>query len=156
MGLTKSQQLFVLEYSKDPKCGKTEAARRAGYSAKRAQITGCELMKNPEVLREVDRLLKQRVEKTSVAKLTAESVIDDLNDIDECCKQAGAGAWQVATRVKIAELKGKYLKMFTDRVEVDIDDKLMERLEAGRRRSGLERAELPAAEPPVIEGEVVQ
>jgi hypothetical protein len=70
-------------------------------------------------------------------KLTPERVIQDLEQIEEMCKMAGPGAWQASTLVKIAELKGKYLKMWTDRVEVGPTEALMELLLEGRKRAGL-------------------
>lgn len=157
MALTKKQQAFVKEYLEPTCAGQTDAARKAGFSVKRAKITAYELMRNPEVKREIDRRLLagklQRIEGDVTAKreLTPESVIQDLDDIAEMCKTAGAGAWQVATLVKIAELKGKYLKMFTDRVEFAIDDKLIARLEAGRRNAGLQQLA-----PATVEGETAE
>src|SRR5215469_752594 len=127
--------MFVMEYCADPKIDKTEAALRAGYSKDRAQSTGCELMKHPEVLREIERQLNSKVKSVESKTLTPETVIQDLDNIAEMCRTAGAGAWQAATLVKIAELKGKYLKMFTDKVEVGPNDALMELLLEGRKRA---------------------
>jgi hypothetical protein len=141
MALTKMKRAFIAAYCNDPKLGQTEAARKAGCK-NRAKITACEWMRDPEVKREIDRQIANKfgaVEGEIVGKkeLTADTVIQDLNDIADICKTAGAGAWQAATLVKIAELKGRYLKMFTDRVEFDVSDKLIARLEAGRRNAGL-------------------
>jgi hypothetical protein len=52
--------------------------------------------------------------------------------------------------VKVAELKGKWLKMWTEKIEFGFDEKLIARLEAGRKNAGLKAPELPAA------GEIVQ
>src|SRR5262249_9403218 len=124
-------------------CNKAEAARRAGCSVKRAKSSAWEWFRNPEVKLEIDRQLAQKTEgrievlaKTS-EKLTPEDVIRELDSIEETCKLAGAGAWQVATRVKVAELKGKWLKMWTDKIEVGPNDALMELLLEGRKRAGL-------------------
>lgn len=61
MALTKLQQNFVTEYCADPKIRKAAAARKAGYSKDRAEITAIELMKNPEVKREIERRLTKRL-----------------------------------------------------------------------------------------------
>jgi hypothetical protein len=50
---------------------------------------------------------------------------------------AGSGAWQMTTLPKAYELLGKHLKMFTDKVELGLDDALIERLTAGRLRAGI-------------------
>jgi hypothetical protein len=88
-----------------------------------------------------------QVEVLASDKLTPERVLQDLDDIAEMCKTAGAGAWQAGTLVKVAELKGKYLKMWTEKVEVGPTDALMELLLEGRRRAGL-----TAATPPLLTG----
>jgi hypothetical protein len=139
--------------------GKAEAARRAGFQKSRAKITACELMKHPEVQKEIERRLAKKLARTSI---TSDTVLDELLDIIEACKEAGAGAWQMTARLKAAELLGKHLKMFSDRVEVGLDDELMSRLLEGRKRAGvlrpeevhaqLIRAKLP---PPVIEAEEI-
>jgi hypothetical protein len=134
MGLTKMQRGFIAAYCEDPKIGQAEAARKAGCSLKRAKQTAYEWMRDPEVKREIDRQLAGKVDRVEIVaraeKLTPERVIQDLEGIEEMCRLAGPGAWQASTLVKIAELKGKYLKMFTDRIEFDIDEKLIARLEA--------------------------
>ena len=53
----------------------------------------------------------------------------------ENAKKSGAGAWQATARLRGYELLGKHLGMFVDKVEVGLDEKLMERLIAGRRRA---------------------
>ena len=154
MGLTKRKRSFITAYCEDPKIGQADAARKAGYSITRAKQAAYELMRDPEVKREIDRQLALRNEGrievlVKSDKLTPEDVISELDDIEETCKLAGPGAWQVATRVKIAELKGKYLSMWTERIEVGIDEQLIQRLEAGRRNAGLTPPQLP----PTIEAE---
>jgi phage terminase small subunit len=134
VALTKKQQMFVTEYCADPQCGKEEAARRAGFSRNRAAITACELMKNPEVQREIERRLTKKLDKLET---TQESVLQELHAIIEAAKEAGAGHWQMQARLKATELLGKYLKMFTEKVEVGPSDALMELLLEGRKRAGL-------------------
>jgi phage terminase small subunit len=154
--LTKMKRSFISEYCADPKVGQAEAARRAGASIKRAKSTAYEWMRDPEIKREIDRQLalknEGRIEVLAKTgdKLKPEDVIAELDAIEETCKLAGPGAWQVATRVKVAELKGKWLKMWTEKIEFGFDEKLIARLEAGRKNAGLKAPELPAA------GEIVQ
>lgn len=147
MALTKMQQLFVREYCADPKTGKEEAARKAGYSKTRAAITACELMKNAEVQTEIERLMNKRIEKIDAVAVSPESVLRELADIIEAAKTAGAGHWQMQARLKATELIGKYLKMFTEKVEVGPNDQLMELLLEGRRRAGLREPKTLTAEP---------
>jgi hypothetical protein len=134
LSLTKLQQAFIAEFTADPKIGKEEAARRAGYSKYRAQVTACELMKNPEIQREIERKLNKRLDKLEV---TQESVLKELQAIIEAAKEAGAGHWQMQARLKATELLGKHLKMFSDKIEVGPTDALMELLLEGRKRAGL-------------------
>lgn len=153
MGLTKRKREFIQVYCNDPKVGQTEAARKAGYAVSRAKQAGYELMRDPDVKREIDRQLALKTEGrieviAKSEKLTPERVIQDLGEIEEMCKLAGPGAWQASTLVKVAELKGRFLKMWVDRVEVGVDEKLIQRLEAGRRNAGLK--------PPELQGEIVQ
>lgn len=48
MGLTVAQERFSEEYLNTPS-NAAEAARRAGYSHRRAKVTACELLKHPAV-----------------------------------------------------------------------------------------------------------
>jgi phage terminase small subunit len=141
MSLTKLQQAFVRAYMETGDA--TEAVRKAGYSADRAQITGCELVKNVEIQREIGRLMNARLAKVS---LTSDDVVAELQAISTMAKTAGSGHWQAQARLKAAELLGKHLGMWKDKVEIGLDDDLIQRLEAARKRAGLlqEPKELPA------------
>ena len=146
MALTKRRQLFVREYVADPKAGQAQAAIRAGFSEGRAKETACELMKDPQVKAAIEAKLNKRFEKI---ELTTNLVIGELDEIRDAAIEAGAGAWQSAARLKVAELKGKYLGMFKDKVEIGLDEELIRRLEQGRKR-----AFLPQEEKPLLEGGV--
>jgi Terminase small subunit len=154
LGLTKRKREFIAIYCGNPKIGQAEAARKAGYSVSRAKQAGYDLMRDPDVKREIDRQLANKIDRVEVVakqeKLTPERVIKDLEEIEEMCKLAGPGAWQASTLVKVVELKGKYLKMWTDRIELDIDEKLIARLESGRKKAALPSgaAQLPEAMEP--------
>jgi phage terminase small subunit len=132
--LTANRQLFIANYLTDPKRNGAKAAIAAGFSRKRAKITACELLKDPEIEAEIERQTSMRLEKLH---LDADMVIAGLVAEIENSKKAGSGAWQASTRLKAYELLGRHLKMFTDKVEFDVDDLLIERLLAGRKRAGL-------------------
>jgi len=155
MGLTKRKRAFIEIYCSRPDFNPTEAAKQAGFAYGRAKQTAYELLhRDADVMREVERRLANKYEAqidrvevlAKKEKLTPERVIQDIEEIEEMCKTAGPGAWQASTLVKVAELKGKYLKMWTERIEVGVDEKLIARLEAGRRNAGLKTPELPPGE----------
>lgn len=73
MPLTDKQSAFVAEYLKDKNA--TQAAIRAGYSAKTAHSQGPRLLENVEVARAVDDGLKALADKAGV---TSERVIKEL------------------------------------------------------------------------------
>ena len=147
MGLTKNRQLFVREYVADPKAGQAQAAIRAGFSERRAKETACELMKDPQVKAAIEQKLNKKFEKL---ELTTNLVIAELDEIRDAAVDAGAGAWQSAARLKVAELKGKYLGMFKDKLEIGLDEELIKRLEQGRKRAFLPEEE----QKPALEGGV--
>jgi hypothetical protein len=134
MALTKRRQLFVTEYLANPKQPAAWAAVRAGFSQKRARETASELLKDPEIKAAMEHQLMKRLEKIEITERT---VLLDILGARERCIEAGSGAWQTAGRLKCDELLGKYLKMWVEKVEIGIDDALMERLVAGRKRAGL-------------------
>lgn len=72
MPLNARQQRFVAEYAIDMNA--TQAAIRAGYSEKRAAVTGSELLKQPEILTalaEVHRKVAVRVQERIQAPAVA-------------------------------------------------------------------------------------
>src|SRR6267143_6049713 len=89
-------------------------------------------MKDPEIKAAIERKLEKRFEKLEI---TANHVLAELDGIRDAAIEAGSGAWQSATRVKVAELKGRYLGMFKDKVKIGLDEELIKRLEQGRKRS---------------------
>jgi phage terminase small subunit len=156
MALTKRQRGFIGAYVEDQTLGQAAAARKAGYSVKRAKTAAWELMRNPEIKREIDRRLAAKLGGIEVraksGEVTTESLCQDCDEVIEQCKEAGPGAWQMQSRLKAIELKAKLSGLLTEKIEFGLDEKLMELLEAGRKRAGL--ISLPAA-PPAIEGEAI-
>jgi phage terminase small subunit len=134
VALTKRKRLFVAEYLADPKCNASEAAIRAGFSEKRAKVTASELLKDPEVTAAIEHKRNQRLARLDI---DANLVLAGLLELRDRCIEAGAGSWQTAGLLKVYELLGRHLKMFTEKIEVGLDEELIKRLEAGRKRTAL-------------------
>ena len=106
--MTLKQQRFVEEYLVD--FNATQAAIRAGYSAKTAHVIGCENLRKPNI---TDALAERAERLTEEADVTTRDVIDGL------LKEArfeGDGSSHAARIAAWAHL-GKYLKMFAERIE---------------------------------------
>jgi phage terminase small subunit len=150
--LTDQQKLFIAEYLKDR--NGTQAAIRAGYSADTAQEQASRLLSKVMVRAAVDKKVEKLEERSMV---TAEYVIRGLKEIAERCMQrnpvmefdhesksmvqktdpdTGLGVWEfdAAGANKSHELLGRYLKLFTDRVEVGFDQSFADRLNAAKAR----------------------
>lgn len=62
--LTAKQERFCLEYMVD--LNATQAAIRAGYSAKSAEVDGCRLLRNAKVRRKIEALKMERQARTEI------------------------------------------------------------------------------------------
>ena len=139
MGLTKMQKAFVAAYVADPRGNATQAAITAGYSQRRAKSAGCELMKNHEIRESIERQTAKQLDKASLKNpVTREKVLEYIVGIVERALDSGDGGWQASTVLKGAELLGRHLGMFTEKIEVGLDAKLLERIDQARRRVGLD------------------
>lgn len=160
MGLTKRKRAFISAYCGDPKIGQAEAARKAGCSFQRAKQTAYDWMRDPEVKREIDRQLALRVDRkldrietqAKNPEVNRESLCQQCDELIEECRVNGAGAWQMQTRLKAIELKAKLFGLLTEKVELGLDDKLVELLESGRKRAGIVTV---VPEKPLIKGELL-
>jgi len=141
VALTKRKLLFVAEYLADPKGNARQAVIRAGFSEKRANVTASELLKDPEVKAAIEHKRDLHLKKLDV---DAKMVIVDILSARERCIEAGSAAWAIAARLKCDELLGRYLKMWTEKIELGFEEEIMKRLEAGRKRASLPAA--PKAE----------
>lgn len=132
--MTPKQEAFVREYLID--LNATQAAIRAGYAKSGAEVRGSELLRNRKVAASVQNGMNIRSEKLNV---TAEYVLETIVSTIERCKQAEpvfdrkghhvmvetpdggeakAYTFNAAGALKGAELLGKHLKLFTDKVEL--------------------------------------
>ncbi len=111
MALTSKQQRFAAEYLVD--LNATQAALRAGYSAKTAYSQGQRLLKNVEVAKVVSAGAANTSEKLD---LSAERV---LRGLFEEATRTGEGSSHGA-RVSAWGLLGKYQSLFTDKIEANV------------------------------------
>jgi hypothetical protein len=134
MALNRLQQMFVLEYLSDPQRNAKAAYLRAGYSANNAAGQAAALLGKQEIKDAIEYELQRHLRKLQV---NAEMVISGIVESIDSAKRAGQGAWQIQAIQRGYELLGRYLGIFTERVEVGLDDKIMEQLALGRARAGL-------------------
>ncbi len=132
--LSPKQQRFVEEYLID--LNATEAAIRAGYSKKTAEGQSSRLLSEPLVQDAVQRAVDARSERT---KISQDWVLKSIHETVERCKQAKlvvdrkgdpvfvetpsgdmvpAYKFDAGAVLRGAELAGKHLRMFADKVEL--------------------------------------
>lgn len=109
--LTPKQAEFVRQYLVDANA--TQAAIRAGYSARTAKSQGQRMLTNVDIDTAIKAAQKQRAEKVG---RTAEDVLRDIQDVT----RAAVGKGDIKNALKGLELEGKHLGMFTDRVKNEI------------------------------------
>ena len=129
--LTPKQQRFVDEYLVD--LNATQAAIRAGYSAKTAGSIGQRLLTKVEIQAELAAAMAARGERTEI---TQDAVLKDLLEITERCMQRapvldmkgnqvrdeeGLGLWEFDAKdaLRALELLGKHLGMFSDKLRLE-------------------------------------
>ena len=130
--LTPKQKCFVAEYLID--LNATQAAIRAGYSAKTAKQQGQRLLTNVDVKQALAEAQEKRFER---AAITADYVLQGIQEVAERCLERapvmvgrgeeraqavdadGRHVWEfdAAGANKAFELLGKHLKLFTDKLE---------------------------------------
>lgn len=126
--LTPKQSLFVKEYLID--LNGTQAAIRAGYSEKTARQIAEENLSKPDIQAAVQEAMDKRAQKVEI---TAEYVLTTIKNTIERCAQAepvldrdgnptGEYKFDSNAVLKGAELLGKHLKLFTDKVDISNPD----------------------------------
>ena len=108
MKLTPKQQRFVEEYLVD--LNATQAAIRAGYSAKTVNQQGPRLLVNVGVQAAIQAAQQERSVRV---QCTQDSVLEGIIR----CTQASENAEDYRTALKGYELQGRHLGMFTDKVQ---------------------------------------
>lgn len=104
----------------------TQAAIRAGYSAKTANEQASRLLANANIAAAVQAAMDKRSEDLGI---DAKYVLETIKSTIERCRQAeqvkgadgtvsGEYKFDAGAVLKGAELLGKHLKMFTDKTEV--------------------------------------
>lgn len=136
--MTPKQQRFVDEYLID--LNATQAAIRAGYSVKTAAAIGAENLIKLEIAKAIEIAMAERSKRTEI---TSDYVLQSIVSTMERCKQvepvldrkgdpvevetpdgstAKAYVFNAMGVLKGAELLGKHLKLFTDKVEASGPD----------------------------------
>ncbi len=128
MALTPKQERFVAEYLID--LNATQAAIRAGYSEKTAQMIGSENLAKPMVAAAVAAAVAKRSERTEI---TQDYVLALIVETMEQRKGTGEHSNPNAV-LRGAELLGRHLAMFTDNKTVTHHDG--DRLDAVLERMG--------------------
>lgn len=137
MALTPKQEAFVAEYLID--LNATQAAIRAGYSEKTAKSQGQRLLTNVDVAAAITEAQGKRAERTEI---TQDYVLESIYSTVERCKQsepvydrkgdpvmvetpdgeeAPAYTFNAMGVFRGAELLGKHLGMFGDKLKVSGD-----------------------------------
>ncbi|MCR5564009.1 MAG: terminase small subunit [Desulfovibrio sp.] len=105
------QELFVKEYLVD--LNATQAAIRAGYSAKTANAAAGRLLVNVSVAAAIQAAKAERMERVEI------KADDVLKGIVRCTTKA-EDAEDYKTALKGLELQGKHLGLFTDKVQQEV------------------------------------
>ncbi len=105
MALTPKQERFVQEYLVD--LNATAAAKRAGYSERRASELGYQLLRKTTVQAAIQRAIQDRSQRTGV---TQDYVIEKLKTIaDKQASDAPDSDLKYSSQIKAIELLGKHL-----------------------------------------------
>jgi phage terminase small subunit len=107
MPLTAKQQAFVQEYLID--LNATQAAIRAGYSAKTASFIGHENIRKPNIAEAIAEAQEARSERV---EWSAAEILRDIREIAQ--NRRGV---EPRDRLKAYELAGRHLGMFKDKIE---------------------------------------
>jgi phage terminase small subunit len=132
--LTDKQKRFCEEYLID--LNATQAAIRAGYSAKTAKSIGQENLTKPDILQYVKNKQERISKKTEV---TQEWVLERLVQVHDRCMQVepvrdregnetGEYVFKDSGAIKSLELLGKHVGMFKEKLELTVANHTEEQL----------------------------
>jgi phage terminase small subunit len=105
--MTPKQEAFAIEYLKDKNA--TQAAMRAGYSKKTAASIAWELLEKPDIKQFIGQKQEEALKNATV---TVDGIVEQLRAI------SANPLAKDSDRIRALELIGKYLGMFTERVEM--------------------------------------
>lgn len=139
--LTAKQQAFVDEYLKD--LNATQAAIRAGYSPKTAQAIAAENLSKPLLSQAIQERMDARSKRVSI---DADYVLKGIARVVDRCEQVepvldregnptGEFTFQAMPALRGYELLGRHLKLFTDKIEVSVNETLAARLAKAKKRT---------------------
>ena len=120
-GLTPKQQRFVEEYLVD--LNATQAAIRAGYSTRRAEATGSDLVRNRKVQQAIQ---EGRAALSARTEITQDRVMADIEAIKQDAMQAVYDAdgnkamLDHKSALRACELQGKHIGMFVEKTETKL------------------------------------
>lgn len=109
--LSAKQEQFCREYLVD--LNATQAAIRAGYSAKTAAVIGNENLIKPYIAERIAALKQERADKVSV---TAADVLKGVIEVTLLAREEG----DLKTALKGYELQGKHIGMWTEKVQQEV------------------------------------
>lgn len=116
--LTAKQEIFCREYIID--LNATQAAIRAGYSKKTANRIASENLSKLDIQRKIQELQQERAERTEI---TQDRVLKELAGIGFA--PITKGKIKAADKTKALELLGRHLGMFTDKLQIEGDIKMI-------------------------------
>jgi phage terminase small subunit len=129
--MTPKQARFIEEYLID--LNATQAAIRAGYAERSANVTASKLLTKANIQSAIQKAQAARSERTQI---TVDKVLDDIELIKLNAMQQEEDGKMInhAGALKACELQGKHLKMFVDKIEVELTDTIADRLQRARER----------------------
>ena len=114
--LNAKQEAFCCEYVVD--LNSAQAAIRAGYSEKTARTIGSKLLTNVDIAEKIQQLSAKHAENVGI---TAEWVLNGIKDLTERLIEMD----DPKAAYKGYELGGKYLTLFSDKVDHSSSDGTM-------------------------------
>ena len=124
MALTAKQRRFVDEYLID--LNATQAAIRAGYSKKTAEVQASRLLSNVKVQTVMQQLMLKRELRTEI---TQDKVLADIEKVKQHAMKTGHDAQgnevmnNYPAALKASELQGKHLGMWVEKQSIEVTGK---------------------------------